>query len=71
MAKMPLGKIVFKGHWRGPTWIRLTVNMLGMMYDGCLDGAHLDKLFLKHIFLNFFLTQGKGMIFWPDFGEKT
>ena len=46
----------FKGHWRGPTWIRLFVNMLGMMYDGCLDGAHLDKLFLKHIFLNFFCS---------------
>jgi hypothetical protein len=45
--------------------------MLGMMYDGCLDGAHLDKLFLKRIFLNFFLKQGKGMIFRPDLGEKT
>ena len=59
MAKMPLGKMGFKGHWRGPTWIRLIVNMLGMMYDGCLDGAHLDKLFLKHIFLNFFLSKAK------------
>ena len=65
MAKMPLGKMGFKGHWRGPTWIRLFVNMLGMMYDGCLDGAHLDKLFLKHIFLNFFWSKAK---VW-DFGR--
>ena len=71
MAKMPLGKIVFKGHWRGPTWIRLIVNMLGMMYDGCLDGAHLDKLFLKHIFLNFFWSKAKVWDFGRIWVKKT
>ena len=71
LAKMPLGKIVFKGHWRGPTWIRLIVNMLGMMYDGCLDGAHLDKLFLKHIFLNFFWSKAKVWDFGRIWVKKT
>ena len=45
LAKMPLGKIVFKGHWRGPTWIRLIVNMLGMMY------VHVDPKHLVHMII--------------------
>ena len=48
-----------KGIGGVPLGLDCFVNMLGMMYDGCLDGAHLDKLFLKHIFLNFFLSKAK------------